>query len=162
MVPAEVIEHLIVARICPLCRERRLPQAPLEGEVVGRQRFGVNLLSLLITLREEGRLPIRGIQWYLRTVHQLKLSVGTIVRAIHLAARQAQPAVAAMLERIRGSPVVQADETGWREEGVNGFVWTFSTATERYLVRRGRGKGVVDEMLGESFGGVLVSDFCGT
>lgn len=65
------------------------------------------------------------------------------------------------MERIRGSPVVQADETGWREEGVNGFVWTFSTATERYFVRRGRGKGVVDEVLGESFGGVLVSDFYG-
>lgn len=166
-VPAEVIEHLIVARVCPLCRKRRLPQAPLEGEVVGRQRFGVNLLSLLVTLREDpksptlGRLPIRGIQWYLQTVHQLKLSVGAIVRAIHLAARQAQPTVAAMLERIRGSPVVQADETGWREDGVNGFVWTFSTATERYFVRRGRGKGVVDEVLGESFGGVLVSDFYG-
>ena len=74
-------------------------------------------------------------------MHQLKLSVGTIVRAIHLAARQAQPAVAAMLERIRGSPVVQADETVWREEGVNGFVWTFSTATERYAQGSWQGRG---------------------
>ena len=36
------------------------------------------------TLREEGRLPIRSIpirsiQWYLNTVHQLRLSVGAIV-----------------------------------------------------------------------------------
>lgn len=57
MVPAEVIEHLIVARVCPPCRKRRLPQAPLEGEVVGRQRFGVNLLSLLVTLREDPKSP---------------------------------------------------------------------------------------------------------
>ena len=82
--------------------------------MVARLRFGVKLLSLLVTLREEGRLPIRSIQWYMQTVHQLKLSVGAIVRAIHMAAEQAQPAAAAMLERIRGSPVVQADETGWR------------------------------------------------
>ena len=33
----------------------------------------------------------------------------------------------------------------------------FSTSTERYF--RGRDKGVVDEALGESFSGVLVSDF---
>ena len=157
--PAEVIEHVFVARICPLCRKRRLPQEPLQGLAVGRQRLGVNLVSLIVTLREEGRLPIRSIQWYLQTVHRLKLSVGAIVEAIHRAAQQAQPAVAAMLERIRGSPVVHADETGWREAGVNGYVWTFSTPTERYFLRRGRGKEEVDEALGESFNGVLVSDF---
>ena len=94
---------------------------------MGRQRLGVNLVSLIITLREEGRLPVRTIQWYLRTVHQLKLSVGAIVRTIHQAAQQAGPAVNEALERIRRSPVVHADETGWRENGVNGYVWTFST-----------------------------------
>ena len=35
----------------------------------------------------------------------------------------------------------------------------FSTSTERYFLRRGRGKGVVDEVLDGSFSGVLVSDF---
>ena len=55
--------------------------------------------------------------------------------------------------------MVHADETGWRQDGANGYVWTFSTPTERYFLRRGRGKGVVDEALDHSFGGVLVSDF---
>ena len=44
-----------------------------------KQRLGVNLLSLMAALREEGRLPFRTIQWYLRTVHQLRLSLGAIV-----------------------------------------------------------------------------------
>ena len=157
--PAEVIEQVFVARMCALCGERWLPQDPLKGLVVGRQRFGVNLVSLIVTLREEGRLPIRSIQQYLQTVHQLKLSVGAIVDTIHRVARRAQPSVADMVDRIRGSPVVHADETGWRQDGVNGYVWTFSTPTERYFLRRGRGKEVVDEALGESFNGVLVSDF---
>ena len=72
-----------------------------------------------------------------------------------------------MVDHIRASPVVHADETGWRQNGNNGYVWTFSTPTERYFLcssqgqalRRGRGKAVVDEALGESFSGVLVSDF---
>ena len=34
-----------------------------------------------------------------------------------------------------------------------------STPTERYFLRRGRHKEVVDEVLGDSFNGVLVSDF---
>jgi hypothetical protein len=104
-------------------------------------------------------LPVRTIQWYLQTVHQLDLSVGGIVDVIHGASRKAQSSVDQILERIRASPVVGADETGWREEGANGYVWTFSTPTEQYFLRRGRDKGVVDEVLDESFSGVLVSDF---
>ena len=127
--------------------------------VLGQQRLGVNLLSLIATLREEGRLPILSVQWYLDTVHQLRLSVGAIVSAIHQTAQRAQPAVAAILDRIRASPVVHADETGWRQSGANGYVWAFSTPTERYFLRRGRGKAVVDEALGDAFSGVLVSDF---
>ena len=34
-----------------------------------------------------------------------------------------------------------------------------ATSCERYFLRRGRGKAVVDEALRESFSGVLVSDF---
>ncbi|TGG96461.1 MAG: IS66 family transposase [Aphanocapsa feldmannii 277cV] len=159
LAPAEVIEQVFVARMCALCRKRRLPHDSLKGVAVGRQRMGINLVSLIVTLREEGRLPIRSIQQYLRAVHHLKLSVGAIVETIRRVARQAQRTVDETLERIRGSPVVHADETGWREDGANGYVWTFSTPTDRYFVRRGRGKKVVDEVLGESFDGVLVSDF---
>ena len=159
VVPGQVTEHVYIARTCPACRRRCTPPAELDGVVLGQQRLGVNLLSLIATLREEGRLPIRSVQWYLDTVHQLRLSVRAIVSAIHQTAQRAQPAVAQVLDRIRASPVVHADETGWREDGANGYVWTFSTPTERYFLRRGRGKAVVDEALGESFSGVLVSDF---
>lgn len=157
--PVEVIEHVFIARRCPVCRRHHVPKVALQDVVVGQQRFGVNLISLMVTLREEGRLPFRTIQWYLETVHQLHLSVGSVVGAIHGVARRTQGAVAQVLERVRASPVVHADESGWRQDGANGYVWTFSTPTERYFLRRGRHKGVVDEVLDESFGGVLVSDF---
>ena len=157
--PVEVTEHALVARICPVCQRRRLPKEALQGVVLGQQRLGVNLVSLMVTLREEGRLPIRIIQWYLETVHQLHLSVGAIVQAVHGVARQAETAVREVLEQVRASPVVQGDETGWRQDGSNGYVWTFSTPSERYFLRRGRDKGVVDEVLDSSFSGGLVSDF---
>ena len=159
LAPAEVVEHSFVARTCALCRKRRLPDNPLRGQVVGRRRFGINLLSLIVTLREEGRLPVRAIQHYLQTVHRLKLSAGAIVEVIYGVARQAQSSVAETIERVRASAVVHADKTGWRQDGVNGYVWTFITPTERYFVRGGRNKEVVDEVLGDSFSGVLVCGF---
>ena len=159
LAPVRVIEHRFIARVCPVCGKRRVPAAHLGGVVVGKQRLGVGLVSLIATLREGGRLPVATVQWLLKTVYGLHLSKGGITGVLHTVARQAAPVVQATRDRIRASPVVHADETGWREDGANGYVWTFSTPTERYFLRRGRGKGVVDEVLGEEFQGVLVSDF---
>ena len=134
---------------------------------LGQQRLGVNVVSLIAARREEARLPLRTIQWCLETVRGLRLSTGAIVAATRKVAGKGQRKLAGILECIRGSPVVHADETGWRQDGHNGYVWTFSTPTQRYCpcssqgqaLRRGRGKAVVDEVLGAEFAGVLVSDF---
>ena len=126
-VPVQVTEHAYIARTCPGCRRRCVPPAQLEGVVLGQQRLGINLLSLIAALREEARLPFRVIQWYLDTVHGLRLSVGAIVSATQRVAQMAQGVMARIREQIRGSPVVHADETGWREDGHNGYVcepWT--------------------------------------
>jgi uncharacterized coiled-coil protein SlyX len=65
--PVEVTHHVYIARVCPVCRKRRVPKVALQGVVTGQQRLGVDLVSLIVTLREEGRLPLRTIQWYLQT-----------------------------------------------------------------------------------------------
>ena len=158
-VSVQVVEHRFLARTCPQCRKRWVARPDFGGVVAGKQRLGTEMVSLIATLRQVGRLPIRTIQWLLDTVYQLKVSIGGITAVLHGLAQRAAPAVAAIRDRVRASPVVHADETGWREDGVNGYVWTFSTPRERYFVRRGRDKGVVDEVLGPAFQGVLVSDF---
>ena len=159
--PVQVVEHVFVERRCPLCRKRWVPrERDVLGPVVGRrQRLGVGLRALIVVLREVGRLPLATIQWYLRTVHRLPLSRGALVAVVQGASQRGQAAVAQIREAIRASPVVHGDETGWREDGRNGYIWTFSTPTARYFLRRPRTKEVVDEVLGDSFEGVLVSDF---
>ncbi len=158
-VPAGVTEHVYLERRCPHCHTRHTPLVALTGEVVGKQRFGVRLVSLIATLREEARLPVATIQWYLKTFHALSVSVGAIVGAQRQVARAGGAAVDAIREEIRGSPVAHGDETGWREDGINGYVWTFCTPTARYFRRGSRGGAMVDTVLGAEFAGVLVSDF---
>jgi hypothetical protein len=158
--PVRVIEHQYVARECPRCGRRHVPRVELEGVVLGkRHRLGLGLVSRIVTLREEGRLPFATIQWYLATVYRLHLSVGELVGVVQAVAKRATPAVATIQAAIQQSAVVCADETGWRERGVNGYVWTFSTRTERYFTRGPRSKEVVDTALGPAFAGTLVSDF---
>ncbi len=157
--PVQAVAHLIVARPCPLCRTRVLPADPRAGVVDGQQRRGTRVVSLITTLREEARLPVGVIQWYLRTVHQLTLSGGAIIAVCRRVAEHGRAAVAQIREQIRGSPVVHADETGWRQNGSNGYVWTLCTPTDRSFVRRTRAGQVVDAVLGDAFAGVLCTDF---
>jgi transposase/uncharacterized coiled-coil protein SlyX len=163
-VPLRVIEHVYLARRCPnpACRARVSPppaDAAALGLAGGRQRLGVHLVSLVAALRAELRLPIELIRWYLQAVHHLELSAGAIVGALQRVAARGAAAAERILVAIRASPVVHADETGLREGGANGYLWSFSTPRERYFVRGGRNKEVVDEVLGPGFAGVLVTDF---
>jgi transposase len=157
--PAAVVEHVYLARRCPQCGRRCVPPPELDGVVVGRQRLGVGLVSLIATLRLLGRWPYGQIQRYLASVHGLWLSQGALVGAVRTVARQGTAAAAQIQEQVRASPVVHGDETGWRESGRNGYVWTFSTPTARLFVRGSRAGRVVDAALGPAFAGVLVSDF---
>lgn len=161
VVPAPVVvtEHVYLERCCPCCGGRWLPGPDLDGVVVDQGRLGVGLLSLIATLREELRLPIAGIQWYLAAVHGLRLSVGAIVGVLHTVAARAAPLVAGMRETLRASPVLHVDETGWREAGVNGYVWTFSTPTQRVFVRGSRERTMLEREVGDGYAGVLISDF---
>ena len=161
LVPArvEVTAHVYVERRCPRCRGRWLPEPGLAGMVIGKDRLGVGLRALIAVLREELRLPVARIQWYLAAVHGLSLSVGAIVETLHTVAACAQPVVEQMRTTIRASPVVHADETGWRQNGHNGYAWTVSTPTARAFVWGGRDRGMLEGQIGADYPGVLVSDF---
>jgi transposase len=159
LAPVVVTVHEYVERRCPDCGRRCVPPPELAGGVCGQSRLGIGLVSLIAFLREEARLPFATIQHLLRTVHGLDLSVGALVGVVQRVAARAAPVVAQIRAAIRASPVVHADETGVREDGQNGYAWTFSTPTERYFVRGTREKAVLAAAVGEAFAGVLVSDF---
>jgi hypothetical protein len=157
--PVQVTMHQYVERRCPQCGTRWTPRAELHGEVLGQGRIGIGLASLIATLRETARLPVATVQWYLATVHGLRLSVGAIIAVLDRVAAAGERPRADILAAIRASPVAHGDETGWRENGTNGYVWTFSTPTERYFTHGSREKAMVDQVLGDEFAGVLSSDF---
>ncbi len=116
-------------------------------------------MSLIAVWREDARLPVATIQRLLATLTGLHLSVGAIVDAVGRVAVRADPVLADLQDAIRASPVVHADETGWRENGRNGYLWTFSTPDTRLFIRGNRAKAMLTRGLGDTFAGVLVSDF---
>lgn len=160
--PIRVIEHLVIARRCGVCGKRIIPKLDLSGQVVGKSRLGVKLMSHIADMATNCRMAHRTIQRILNGWYGLKISLGEISEVLHRVADRGKEAYNDLLWEIRGSPVVNADETGWREDGVNGYIWSFSTPEVRYLLRdKSRSSRLVTETLGDEFSGVLVSDFYG-
>lgn len=161
--PVEVIEHQVIKRYCLHCERWRSPQLDLRGQVLGQGRMGVRLISLIAYLRQVGRLPVHRIQAYLHTVHGLSISVGEIVELLHQLRKATTETVEELQRQVRGSAVVHADETGWRENGRNGYIWGFFTPGEKavryYEYDHSRGGGVAKRILGSQVKGHLVTDF---
>jgi transposase len=158
-----ITEHVIFKRWCYHCKKCIQPKVDLSKQVVGKGRIGINLTATIVTMRDRLRLPLGMIAVYLKLVYGLTLSKGEIVELLHTVAAIGKPAYEHILSEIRGSDVVHADETGGREDGVNGYFWSFSTKKVHFLMyRKSRAAKVVEEIVGkdsEQFDGVLTTDF---
>ena len=156
----QITEHRIFKGWCAGCQKWHEAPVDLHIEVLGQGRIGVRLASMIAYLRPSLRLPMRQIRELLHTLHGVQVSVGEIVELLHRLGAHAQPVLDALLTQIRASPAVQADETGWREDGLNGSIWSVSTPTVRYYeYHHARAGEVVKRLLGDAFQGVLGSDF---
>ena len=162
-VRARVTEHVVLERACPRCRKRWTPDPDWSAITAGRQRFGLSVQSEVSVLREECRLPFRMIQRYLKWRFGLRLSVGELVALTRGVAERGQEEY---------DPVTPRDSeparwcTGTKRAGVKMAVMATSGASalpevRYFLYRPGRSQRVVEEVLGDEFEGVLVSDFYG-
>ena len=95
----------------------------------------------------------------------MKLSIGEIVELTHTVRRELQPEMDRLLTEVQASPVVHGDETGWRENGQNGYVWGFlglgAQPAYYFVYHQSRAGRIPQGILGLHLKGHLISDFYG-
>jgi len=154
--PVRVVRHVRLMRECGVCGRRVAP--PRTGSV-GQHHFSARTMSVVAYLHILGRLPLRIIQQTLRLLYQLSVSVGELRKMLDAVAAAGQGAYAELKQAVRGSPVVQADETSWREDGQPGYLWAVITPTIRYFERHATRSGqIIRDILGEEYDGICGCD----
>lgn len=129
------------------------PQLPAEG------RFGPNLLSEIAHLRIQDRLPFRKIQHSLFRRHGVIITPATMLFVNERVADALTPEYEKLMQIIRKALVAYCDETTFRVDGKDWYLWVFSDGQHTFFVLRDTRSGtVVDEVLGPDFKGVIVSD----
>ncbi|HEV2236573.1 MAG TPA: IS66 family transposase [Ktedonobacterales bacterium] len=163
--PAAVVvtEYQLEKGWCSACQQWREARVDLTGQTLGQGRLGIGVAALVAHLRMSLRLPLRRIQTYLADLHGLHISVGEVVDLLRRVGERGIPTLIQIRDTARRRAVVHADETSWREAGQNGYAWLLATPEgERYVeYHHSRAGAVANALLGEDFGGVLVSDFYG-
>jgi transposase len=141
---------------CPGCGEILVaedPQCPKSG------RFGFNLIAEAVMMRFEQRLPLRKIQQALRIHFKLDLAPASVWELIKRAAAAGEKEYNKIFKEMHKQNVVNADETSRNVNGKMRWLWVFVSATAiLYLAGRGRGRKVIEEVLGENFKGKLGCD----
>jgi transposase len=156
----KVLHHVLKRSWCGACRKHRMASVDVSAEVVGKSRMGVGLMSTVAYEWAVSRLPVETIQRNLKDTSGLDISEGQIVGILQRVAEKGVPLYDSIREKIRSSKYIHADETGWREDGLNGYLWGFSVPDARYFVHnKSRGHQIPEAELGAGFRGVLVSDF---
>lgn len=168
IVPAKVITtcYHTTSGFCPCCRkqvESRHEDQPPAYDLPHAQ-LGINALATAAVMRVCYRLPLRQITRLFAQLPQLKLCPAALVKQIRRLAAWLEGQYERLKLVLRAAGVVYADETGWRTNGKNGYLWALTNSNHTlYHVDRSRGADVIVDLLGKSFGhegnGKLVSDF---
>jgi transposase-like protein len=150
--------------VCPNCRRRvesRASEQPPAANLPHGQ-LGINALTTAAILRVRHRMPFRLIAQLLADLPGLRVSAGGIVKQVKRLAKWLDGQYQDLIRRMRASEHVSVDETGWRIDGTNFWLWAFTDPTfTLYHVDESRGGTVPLKLLGKAFGGTITCDFYG-
>jgi hypothetical protein len=131
---------------------RPMPDQPPAANVPHGQ-LGINALATAVVLRVTHRLPFRQVARVFADLPGLSISPGTIARQVQRVAGWLGEDYDKLLLELRSSPRVHADETGWRTNGRNGYLWALTNPRHTlYHVDKTRSGKVIVKLLGKAFG----------
>jgi transposase len=147
---AKNILYRLRHKVCPNCKKEFKAKVP----VLARSLYGNHIIAQSAVMHYFHGVPMGRIS------EMTGVNLGSLIDIFHRLARYFSPAMEGLKERYRKEPVKHADETGWRNNGQNGYAWLFCTAfLSIFLFKNTRSASVPKDIFKEkSLPGVLVVD----
>jgi transposase len=152
----QVIEYQVHCLCCRACGQHSRGQWPAE---LPAGSFGPRVQAITGYLSGRFGVSRRDIQEMLLTLFGVEIGLGTIpAQERRLSQALAQPVQQAHTF-LRQQPVVNVDETGWRQEEQSCWLWVGSTpAVALFLLQASRSQQGVVALLGTEYAGIVGSD----
>ena len=146
----------IERRYCRDCR--KLVEAPVV-EALPKARLGLRVMLIVVYLHIQLRLPVEAIPQLLKSLFNLTISEGEVIEILAQVDRAFGPYYEELVEGVRSASVRGMDETSWRINGENVWLWAFITkGIALYKIAYSRSHEVPLEVLGCDANGVDIHD----
>jgi transposase len=152
-----VTDHVVQRRRCQ-CGTETAAEFPPEARAP--VCFGPEVRAVAVYLLDRQHLPVERTAELLEDLLGVPVSTGWLCQVQAEAARGLDPFIAVLKDRLRGEPVVHADETGTRVRTIKHWMHTLSTELLTLIaVHPHRGiKALTDIGVLADFGGTIVHD----
>ena len=152
-IPFEITQYNIKKGRCKKCSKRysgRVPAGTPKGVC------GPNLLSLMSILTTRYRMSKRLAHEFINERFGIPISLGTISHSESLVSEALKECYEELVIEVQNSPVKNIDETGFKINHKNGWLWAMATSEVSVFALCGsRGKKMAQSLLGENHGFVI-------
>lgn len=153
--PIEVVEFIANHYDCKNCG--KIVAKPEDWPEHGR--FGVRLLTQCAVMKFEDRMTFTKLRDALKRHYNVEITPASLMNMTRSVGTRLEKEHEEIINKIRASPCVYADETSIRINGINNWIWIF-VAQDAVLcvIRKSRSKKVVKEILSEDYSGIVICD----
>lgn len=142
---------------CPNCRVYH--SAPVK-EALPAHRFGFNLMLFVVYQKVGLGLSYGKIKKELALYFGLTISRGQLSNIVREVNQLFGGAYGDLLRLMRQQAALHIDETGWKVDGVNHWLWVFvNDVVALFVMSKSRGSKVPKAVLGTEFDGTIITDF---
>jgi transposase-like protein len=151
-----VKKYNIHKKYCNECKKLVYPK-PID--VIPNCRFGLTLMLFVCFQKFGLALPYNKINFELWTYFGIKVSEGELCQMVQKIAELFGDRFEELKEMMKKLMAVNVDETGWRINGKNCWLWAFiSNEIAMFKIDKSRSRKVAEDFLGD-FDGVVETDF---
>lgn len=129
--PFVVTEYQTLHTICPCCGKDVSGAEPTD--ILPGFSLGPRMIAFLGMLDQWGNVPSEKLTALLREGFNLPVSEGTLDNANHWLHAALQAPTAELMEILSKQPHVHIDESGWRIDGENHWLWAIATKTFTFI-----------------------------
>ena len=156
----KVIEHRARKYLDPVTGKVHI--APMPDEIRKGGLLGADITASVAFMKGGCHMSYTTIQQFFKEVMHLDISRGLLSKATQKASQSLATAYNQLAQRLPEQSYLGIDETGHKDNGDKHWTWCFQTPEySLFHIDKSRGSGVLFDLLGEKFDGIIGCDYWG-
>jgi len=158
--PIIIIAYKQLGYACKKCG--KVVWGKLPEDVIPNQLFGPRLQALIGYMKGRLHASYSSLEDFCHEILGVRVSRAHLCNVVKRINESLATPYEELKEHIPTEPVLNIDESGWKDQGDKYWIWVFGTVLVSFFcIAKSRSSRVLNEILGQTYHGTMISDFFG-